>query len=57
MKFLLTFLLFLTTLFAHGSEQVHSHFFSSLHLIDFTLVAVGSIVLFSTYKFFKKEQF
>ncbi|MEA2100904.1 MAG: hypothetical protein U9P72_12330 [Campylobacterota bacterium] len=55
MKLILTFLLLLTGLFAHGTGENHLHFFSSLHAGDFILLLVGLVAGLSMYKYFNKE--
>jgi len=54
MKFIISLLLTLTALFAHGSEQNHLHFLGTLHLTDFFFLMIALVISFSTYKLMKK---
>lgn len=55
MKYLLSFLFFLTSLFSHGTTESHPHFFSTLHIEPFTLLIVGLIAVVSLYKYMNRE--
>ncbi|MGE4418525.1 MAG: hypothetical protein AB7D38_01680 [Sulfurimonas sp.] len=54
MRYFSLFLLFVITLFAHGKEHEHVHFFGSLHLEYFVFFIVGLVVAYFVYsKFYK----
>ncbi len=55
MKYLLSFLFLLTSLFAHGTGENHLHFFTALHIESFTLLIVGFIAAVSIYKYKNRE--
>ncbi len=55
MKYLLSFLFLLTNLFAHGADENHIHFFSTLHIEPFTLLIAVLIVALSIYKYKNRE--
>jgi len=55
MKYLLSFLYLLTNLFAHGTAENHPHFFTALHIEQFTLLIVGLIAVVSLYKYMNRE--
>lgn len=57
MKYMVIFQLSLATLFAHGKEHEHLHFFSSLHVEYFLFFIVGLLGVYLVYnRFFKDNQ-
>jgi len=50
MKYLLTFGLLFSSLFAHAGETQHLHFFSSLHIESFALILGGLIATYFIYE-------
>ncbi len=54
-KYILSIQLFLTSLFAHNEGAVHAHFFTNLHVEDFTLILIVFIAGFMLFKHFYKE--
>lgn len=57
MRYLSVFVLFFSTLFAHGKEHEHIHFFSSLHAEYFVFFIVGLVGAYFVYdKFFKDNR-
>lgn len=54
MRYLLFFQILLTTLFAHGKEHEHLHFFSSLHAEYFALFVATLICGYLIYSLFYK---
>jgi len=55
MKYILTLMLLVTSLFAHERFESHLHFLNSFHLIDIFLIFINMIAAISIYKYFKKE--
>ena len=55
MKYLVIIGLLFSGLFAHGTTEVHQHFFSTLHVEDFTLVLIAFIAGFMLFKYFRSE--
>jgi len=55
MKYILTLMLFVTSLFAHGKFESHLHFFNNLHMGDFLLLLMSLIAGVFIYKYLKKE--
>jgi len=55
MKYILSFLFFLSSLFAHTTGENHPHFFSTMHIESFTVLIVGFIIVAALYKYIKKE--
>lgn len=57
MRYLAVFVLFFSTLFAHGKEHEHLHFFSSLHTEYFVFFVVSLVGAYAVYdKFFKDNR-
>ncbi|MDD5401428.1 MAG: hypothetical protein PHQ93_09600 [Sulfurimonas sp.] len=57
MKYIVIFQLIFSTLFAHGKEHEHLHFFSSLHAEYFVFFIVGLVGAYFVYdKFFKDNR-
>ncbi len=56
MKYIFIFQIFLGALLAHGNEDQHVHFFSSLHTEHFLLFLAGFVSAFFVYiKLFKGD--
>lgn len=55
MKYMVIFQLFFATLFAHGKEHEHLHFFSSLHVEYFVFFMVGLLGAYLVYNRFFKD--
>jgi hypothetical protein len=55
MRYLAVFVLFFSTLFAHGKEHEHLHFFSSLHVEYFVFFIVGLVGAYFVYERFFKD--
>lgn len=55
MKYMVILQLFFATLFAHGKEHEHLHFFSSLHVEYFILFIVGLLGAYLVYNRFFKD--
>ncbi|MDY0123213.1 hypothetical protein [Sulfurimonas sp.] len=54
MKYIVIFQLVITTLFAHGKEHEHLHFFSSLHAEYFVMFIASLICGYLIYSLFYK---
>ena len=55
MKYILTLMLFVTSLFSHVRFESHLHFLNSFHLTDFLLLLINMIAVIFIYKYFQKE--
>lgn len=56
MRYLSLFFIFLSTLFAHGKEHDHMHFFGSLHEEYFLLFILGLLgAVFVYLKYFRER--
>lgn len=56
MRYLLIFLVLFSSLFAHGGDGEHIHFFSTWHVEDFVILLVSLIIGLSLYRYFSKER-
>jgi len=57
MRYLSVFVLFLSTLFAHGKEHEHLHFLGSLHAEYFVFFVISLVGVYVVYdKFFKDNR-